>query len=129
MTRDSVINSGALEKVADILDKAVPGSSFLRNASWALSNLVRGRPSPEFNKVRRAIPSMCKVLVENDKEEIISDICWALSYLSDGEKARIQDFLNHNLLAKMIALINHENVAIVIPCIRTIGNIVTGDDS
>ena len=24
------------------------------------------------------------MLVENDKEDIITDICWALSYLSDG---------------------------------------------
>lgn len=29
----------------------------------------------------------------------------------------------------MIQLLNHENVAIAIPCLRTIGNIVTGDDS
>ena len=29
----------------------------------------------------------------------------------------------------MIALLRHENVAIAIPCLRTIGNIVTGDDS
>ena len=29
----------------------------------------------------------------------------------------------------MIVLLNHENVAIAIPSLRTIGNIVTGDDS
>lgn len=29
----------------------------------------------------------------------------------------------------MITLLRHENVAIAIPCLRTIGNIVTGDDS
>jgi len=29
----------------------------------------------------------------------------------------------------MIKLLRHENVAIAIPCLRTIGNIVTGDDS
>lgn len=32
------------------------------------------------------------------------------------------------LLQKLIILLKHENVAIAIPCLRTIGNIVTGDD-
>jgi len=101
----------------------------MRNASWALSNLCRGRPQPQYNLVRRAIPSLIKVLIENDKEDIITDICWALSYLSDGIKDRMSDMLNKNLLSKLIYLMKHENVAIAIPCLRTVGNIVTGDDS
>ena len=129
MTRDSVLHSGALQKIAIVLDQAVPGTSFMRNASWALSNLCRGRPQPDYNLVRHAIPTLIKVLVENDKEDIITDICWALSYLSDGAKDRIQDLLNRNLLIKLIQLMKHENVAIAIPCLRTVGNIVTGDDT
>jgi hypothetical protein len=84
-TRDSVIASGALDQIAIVLDHAQPGTSFLRNASWALSNLCRGRPPPKYEQVKRAIPSLIKVLVENDNEDIITDICWALSYLSDGK--------------------------------------------
>ena len=128
-TRDSVLHSGALDQIAAVLEKAPVGSSFLRNASWALSNLCRGRPQPEYDLVRRAIPTLVKVLVENEKEEIITDICWALSYLSDGAKDRIQDLLDARLLTKMIVLLGHQNVAIAIPSLRTIGNIVTGDDS
>jgi hypothetical protein len=52
--------------------------------------------------VRRAIPCLIKVLVENDKEDIITDICWALSYVSDGERERIHDLLDKNLLKKLI---------------------------
>lgn len=69
------------------------------------------------------------MLIENDKEDIITDICWALSYLSDGSKERIPDLLDKRLLMKLIQLMNHENVALAIPCLRTIGNIVTGDDN
>jgi len=108
MTRDSVLNSGALDRIATVLEQATPGTSFMRNASWALSNLCRGRPQPDYNLVRRAIPALIKVLVENDKEDIITDICWALSYLSDGAKERVNDLLNNNLLVKIIQLLNHE---------------------
>jgi hypothetical protein len=31
-------------------------------------------------------------------------------------------------MIKLISLMKNENVAIAIPCLRTIGNIVTGDD-
>ena len=47
-TRDSVLHSGALEQIAAVLQQAIPGTSFMRNASWALSNLCRGRPQPNF---------------------------------------------------------------------------------
>jgi importin subunit alpha-1 len=29
----------------------------------------------------------------------------------------------------LVQLLNHPNIAIAVPCLRTIGNIVTGDDS
>lgn len=80
----------------------------MRNASWALSNLCRGRPQPDYNLVKGAIPTLIKVLVENDKEDIITDVCWALSYLSDGAKERVNDLLEKNLLTKIIKLLEHE---------------------
>lgn len=61
--RDLVIQEGAIPLIADILDRSIPGSSFVRNASWTLSNLCRGRPAPLFPKVARALPSLAKVLI------------------------------------------------------------------
>jgi hypothetical protein len=91
--RDLVIKEGAIEPISQILDRAQPGSSFVRNASWTLSNLCRGRPAPDFLKVHRAISSLAKVLIENDVEDILIDVCWAMSYLSDGGEDRIPHIL------------------------------------
>ena len=126
--RDFVINEGAIKPIADILDRAQPGSSFVRNASWTLSNLCRGRPAPQFSRVARAIPSLCKVLVENDIEDILVDVCWAMSYLSDGGEERIPCILDTGVLPRLVQLLQHHNVAISVPCLRSIGNIVTGTD-
>lgn len=126
--RDIVISAGAVDPIADILDRIPPGSSFVRNASWTLSNLCRGRPSPPFMKVARAIPTLAKVLMENDVDDILIDVCWAMSYLSDGGEDRIPLIMKTGVIVRLVQLLQHPNIAVSVPCLRAIGNIVTGDD-
>jgi importin subunit alpha-6/7 len=44
--RDLVLDEGAVLQISNFLDKAQPGSEFIKNASWALANLCRGQPAP-----------------------------------------------------------------------------------
>lgn len=127
--RDIIINTGAINPISVLLEAAEPESSFLRNVSWTLSNLCRGRPPPANNKIQKAIKALGKTLVQNNKEEILTDVCWALSYISDGGEENIEEMLEvQDLIIKIIKLLSHEQVSITIPCLRIIGNIVTGDD-
>ena len=100
--RDLVINQGAVEPIANILDTAPPGTSFVRNASWTLSNFCRGRPAPPFPKVCRAISTLAKVLIENDVEDILIDVCWAMSYLSDGGEDRIPIIMQTGVIHRLV---------------------------
>ena len=126
--RDIVINAGAVNPIAELLDRTAPGNSFVRNASWTLSNFCRGRPAPKFEKVIRCIPSLAKVLIENDAEEILTDICWAMSYISDGGQGHIPVILQTNVLPRLVQLLEHDHLAISVASLRTIGNILTGND-
>ena len=84
----------------------------------------------EFIHLKRSIPSLTKVLIENDSEEILTDIAWAFSYASDeGGDERIETFLDCNAVPRLIQLLNHSNITIAVPCLRTLGNILTGDDT
>jgi importin subunit alpha-6/7 len=100
--RDMVINQGAITPISDILDKAPAGTSFVRNASWTLSNLCRGRPGPAFNRVARAVPTLAKILIENDLDDILIDVCWALSYLSDGGEERIPIIMSTGVMPRLV---------------------------
>lgn len=92
--RDLVISAGAVEPISNLLDQGPKTSSFVRNVSWTLANLCRGRPSPDFNLVQRAIPSLANTLINSDQEDVLTDICWAFSYLTDGGSNHISAFLN-----------------------------------
>ena len=56
------------------------------------------------------------------------DACWALSFLADGLHAQIQVVINSGVIPFLVPLLEHREVKIVMPALRTLGNIVTGSD-
>lgn len=127
--RDTILEQNACAIISDLVDQAPAGSSFTRNASWTLANFCKGRPMANFDRLKRSISSLTKVMAENDSEEILTDITWAFSYASDeGGDERIKIFLDCNAVPRLIQLLNHPNITIAVPCLRTLGNILTGSD-
>lgn len=61
-----------------------------------------------------------------DQEEIITDILWAFSYVSDGSDNRMHYITETGILPRLVHLLRHPNIAISVACLRTLGNILTG---
>merc|ERR1719440_1902340 len=124
--RDLVLTHGALQP---LLEQLNPNSkmSMLRNATWTLSNLCRGKPQPAWNMVLPALPVLAQVIFSND-DEVLADACWALSYLSDGPNEKIQAVLDTGICARVVELMGHPPASVQTPALRTAGNVVTGDD-
>ncbi|CAN0065978.1 unnamed protein product [Hapterophycus canaliculatus] len=99
----------------------------LRNATWTLSNFCRGKPQPSFEHVRPALPTLAQ-LIHSVDEEVLTDACWALSYLSDGANDKIQAVIEAGVCQRLVELLIHTSPAVQTPALRTVGNIVTGDD-
>ncbi|KAI3826039.1 hypothetical protein L1987_00081 [Smallanthus sonchifolius] len=124
--RDLVLGHGALIPLLSQLNEHAK-LSMLRNATWTLSNFCRGKPQPSFEQTRPALPALERLIRSND-EEVLTDACWALSYLSDGTNDKIQAVIDAGVCQRLVELLLHPSPSVLIPALRTVGNIVTGDD-
>ncbi|KAK6161028.1 hypothetical protein DH2020_004409 [Rehmannia glutinosa] len=99
--RDLVLGYGALVPLLAQLNENAK-LSMLRNATWTLSNFCRGKPQPPFEQVRPALPALQRLVYSNDEE---AGVC-----------------------QRLVELLLHPSPSVLIPALRTVGNIVTGDD-
>lgn len=58
-----------------------------------------------FNQVKPALPVLRQLIFLND-EEVLTDACWALSYLSDGPNDKIQDVIESGVCPRLVELLS-----------------------
>jgi len=126
--RNMVLQNGALVPLMMLLSPDRSSESTIRNATWTLSNFCRGKPPPAFEMVAPSLPALAQLASSSD-EEVVVDACWALSYLSDGPNERIQAVIDSGVAPRLVELLTHNSSTVLVPALRTVGNIVTGDDA
>mmetsp|Transcript_115139 Transcript_115139/g.365827 ORF Transcript_115139/g.365827 Transcript_115139/m.365827 type:complete len:541 (-) Transcript_115139:147-1769(-) len=124
--RDLVLQSGGLNAIMRLVAET-SRVSLMRNATWTLSNLCRGKPPPPLEWVTPALQTFANLLSSSDVE-VLTDACWALSYLTDGSNDRIAAVLQSGVCQRLVELLAHQSPLVQTPTLRAVGNIVTGDD-
>ncbi|XP_012369846.1 importin subunit alpha-8 [Octodon degus] len=125
--RDTVISSNIIPRLSALVSSPI-SITFLRNITWTLSNLCRYRnPPPPENAVKQMLPILSHLLQHED-DEILSDTCWALSYLTEGCTKHTALVIKTGVLPRLVELMTSSELSVVTPSLRTMGNIVSGTD-
>ena len=76
------------------------------------------------------IPALARALLRTENDVVINDILWGLSYFTQsGSYERLQCVVQAGLLPYLTKLVEHVNVSISVPALRTIGNVVSSDQA
>ncbi len=65
-----------------MLDRFPNVNSIVQNTIWAISNLIRGKPFPDWEKVKPALPVLARHISEVFSPDVLSDALWTVSYIS-----------------------------------------------
>merc|ERR1711909_6198 len=115
----AVVNSGAVPHFVKLL----------RSPDQNVCNLCRNKnPSPPFEVVKQCLPCLAQLVQHTDKE-VLADACWALSYLTDGTNDKIQCVVDAGVIPSLVRLLDSGELPVMTPSLRTLGNIVTGNDT
>ncbi|KAJ3634516.1 hypothetical protein Zmor_011997 [Zophobas morio] len=104
--------------------------TLMRTFTWTLSNLCRGKnPSADLQRLLPALPLLARFLqlVHAGDKATIADACWAWTFISDLERG-IEAVLEHGVAPRLVQLLSYPSKDIVSPVLRTVGNILGGDE-
>ncbi|XP_059613892.1 importin subunit alpha [Phlebotomus argentipes] len=126
--RDIVLEKNVVPAIMHLLSTEL-SLSCKRNVVWLISNLCRNKPpAVAFDHVRTLLPTVARLL-NHDDSQVLSDTCWALSYITDDDNAKIQAVVEAGCVPRLCELLESKEPAIITPALRSVGNIVTGTDS
>lgn len=119
-----------------------------------MSNLCRNKnPAPPFEKVEMMLPVLSRLLQHGDTQILsewqnderirqrryqqwllflyfqTADAAWAISYVTDDVNEKIQSVINAGCVPHLVKLLGSQENTVIVPALRSVGNIVTGDDS
>ncbi|EHB12894.1 Importin subunit alpha-8 [Heterocephalus glaber] len=106
-----------------------------KGVSLTLDEIIKVVNSSDLAVCFQATKAIRKMLtrernppLKHQDSEILSDTCWALSYLMDACSEHIALVLDTGVLPRLVELLTSVELSVLTPSLRTVGNIVTGTD-
>jgi len=124
--RDLVLSYNALTVLLQQCQMEGAPLTLLRNATWTISNLCRGKTPPRWELIAPALPLLTQLIASPEDEEVVTDCCWALSYLTDPPD-RVQAIIDCGALPHLVGLLGHKSPAVQSPALRAVGTAVAGN--
>lgn len=126
--RNILLSQGALVPLARMM---LPNKgSTVTTAAWALSNLIKG-PDPKAATELIRTDGVLDVIVRHLKradEELATEVAWVVVYLSALSNIATSMLVKSDVLPLLVErLATSNSFQLIIPALRSLGNLVAGD--
>lgn len=128
--RDNLIEQKIFDKLLTIL-ASTNYDKYIEISTWALSNFFRVKPIPNYELSYKAFKIIARAVMiyETTQVEFITDACFILSNMTKNYKQFIKEIIDINLLPYIIKFLDIDNKAIIMTCLRIVGNIACEDNA
>jgi len=123
--RNLCIQKNSMERLLAVFFHSHFHSSLQRNTVWAMSNLVRSKPTPAWQDICKGVAAFIQILKVEEFDEVFVDALWAISWISE---AYIQEIINFGCIPLLVHHLKNPQLNVIVPALRALGNIVTGND-
>jgi len=97
--RDIVLQAGALPALIQAAENKI-----CDRIVFAISKLCHGKPFPDFNVIRPALP-LLRSCLDSEKEKAVIYTCWALRCIAQRSTDCVDAILEHNIMPTFIELL------------------------
>jgi hypothetical protein len=128
--RDEVIKrQNIINKIYELAKQENNPINLNRIIVFFFSSIVKGKPEVNHDSTNKSL-EVLTIFFKDDDFEILRDICWGFSCLSDSDYPEVQRFLIDKGIIKILIECNPNDVKeLKIPLIRILGNLLTKNDN
>jgi hypothetical protein len=125
--RDKLLEMNAAECIMEALERAAKqhSVSHIIDITWAVKNLVRGRPAVSIQYLESTLPMISKLSRLNERK-VVKEALWAVVNILEGDSGRVQTIINHNFLEVLIQNMVSEHKSLHLPACRAMGTVASG---
>lgn len=125
LSRDHILDLGVEDILLDYLNEEILELDLLRKVVRLICCIIKPTPHPYYHRIQKMIQFFPKLLTHSDFQ-IVNNISFALCYFSD-DPDNIKHILKLKLHSSVVYILKNDYpLDILLPCIRTIGNLVRG---
>eukprot|EP00124_Ichthyophonus_hoferi_P005097 Ihof_evm1s666 gene=Ihof_evmTU1s666 len=118
--RDIIYKAQIMPALLHLLNHPAITLATQRHALWVLANLCCGKaPRPDPAILHLSLPTLSRLLYSQDVE-ILTDCCWALAYVTEGDSGTTQKVIEAGVVRRLVELLRHRQHGVQMAALRVV---------